>query len=116
MDYITVEEFELLSFFETMPKQADPGIAWPYNDYTFTAVLGVFSITFGIAPVYKDLSFSIFHAGSEIYKFCALSVKDVLYHKQPDREVLEIVISDRDIIWLQLRPVVSVSQDVKGGT
>ena len=116
MDYITVEEFELLSFFETMPKQADPGIAWPYNDYTYNVEIGVFSINFGIAPAYKDLSFSIFHAGSEVYKFCALSVKDVLYHKQSDREVLEIVISDRDSIWLQLRPALSVSQYVKGGT
>jgi hypothetical protein len=116
MNCITVEEFELLSFFAVEPVRADGDVPWPYNDFTYRISLDEYSVEFGIHPAYKDLSFSISRKGSELYTFSALSVHDVRYHNHPDREVLEIVVSSRDSIWLRLRPTVLVAQRVQSET
>lgn len=112
MTHISAEEFELLSFFEVEPQRADRGVPWPYNDFSYHVMLGAYDVTFGICPAYKDLSFSIRHSDAEIYNFVALSVKDVRFHRVAGVEQLEIVISDRESIWLRLRPTVLVTQNV----
>jgi hypothetical protein len=111
MNYVSVEELELLSFFEVEPVRADPDVPWPYNDFTYQLVLGNYSISFGIAPAYKDLSLSVAHNGTALYAFVGLSVKDVRYHKDSDIETLEIVVSDRDTMWFRLRPNLFITQD-----
>jgi hypothetical protein len=110
--YVSVQEIELLSFFEVEPKRADCGVPWPYNDFSYRVELARYVIEFHIAPAYKDLSLSICLDGSEIYKLAAQTVKDVRYHKHPDREVLEIVVSELQSIWLRIRPTVFISQDI----
>ena len=32
-DYLSVEEWQLLAFFECEPTVLDPGIPWPYNTF-----------------------------------------------------------------------------------
>ncbi|MCQ2032273.1 hypothetical protein [Stutzerimonas zhaodongensis] len=110
MDYITAEEYELLSFFEVEPERASPDIPWPYNDFSYRVSLGAYDIAFGIYPAYKDLSLTIRHNGMELYSFVALSVKDVRYIQDPRIETLEILISDRESIWPRLRPTVLITQ------
>ncbi|HWU71051.1 MAG TPA: hypothetical protein VN017_06825 [Pseudoxanthomonas sp.] len=110
MNSVSVEELELLSFFEAEPVLADKNIPWPYNDFSYEVEIGEYKVSFGIAPSYPDLSLSIFHNGAIIYSFTALSVKDVRYHKDGDLETLEIVVSDQDSIWFQLRPNLLVTQ------
>jgi hypothetical protein len=110
MNSVSVEELELLSFFEVEPTLAEKEIPWPYNDFSYEVTIGQYKVSFGIAPSYPDLSLSISHSGLEIYSFTALSVKDVRYHKDADLETLEIVISDRDSILLRLRPSLLITQ------
>ncbi len=110
MNYISVEELELLSFFEVEPVLADKDIPWPYNDFSYRVEIGQYKVSFSIAPSYTDLSFSVSYGDMDIYSFTALSVKDVRYHKDADLETLEIVISDRDSIWLRLRPNLLITQ------
>lgn len=104
MKYVSVEELELLSFFEVEPLRTDPDIPWPYNEYSYRVELGVYIVSFRIAVSYKDVSISITHDGSEIYSLKSVSVDDVRYHKDGDLETLEIVISDHDTIRFRLRP------------
>jgi hypothetical protein len=110
MNSVSVEELELLSFFEVEPTLADKDAPWPYNDFSYEVMIGEYKVLFGIAPSYPDLSLSISHGGADIYSFTALSVKDVRYHKDADLETLEIVVSDRDSIWLRLRPNLLITQ------
>jgi hypothetical protein len=116
MSYVTVEEFELLSFFGVEPKRADGNVPWPYNDFTYQVSLDEYAVEFVIHPAYKDLSFTLSRNSAELYTFTALSVDDVRYHNHPDREVLEIAISGRQSIWLRLRPTVLFAQEVKNET
>jgi hypothetical protein len=75
-----------------------------------------YTVEFGIHPAYKDLSFTVSRSGSELYKFSALSVHDVRYHGDQDPEVLEILVSRHESIWLRLRPTVLIAQEVRNET
>ena len=116
MNCVAVEEFELLSFFAVEPVKADSDVPWPYNDFTYRVAVDGYVLEFGIHPAYRDLSFSLRHNGRELYTFTALSVTDVQYHNHPDREVLEIIVSSRESIWLRLHPTVLIAQEVKNET
>ncbi|GGD40898.1 hypothetical protein GCM10007235_11160 [Pseudoxanthomonas indica] len=111
MSYVSIEELELLSFFEVEPSRADLDVPWPYNELTYQISLGQHMVSFIISPSYRDLSLSVTHDGTLIYSFRGSSIKDVRYHKDADVETLEIVVSDRDTIWLSLRPSVVITQD-----
>ena len=112
MSYVSVEELELLAFFEVEPTRADRDIPWPYNNFTYQLVLGDYEISFSIYPAYKDLSLSVTHNSAALYCFKGLSVKDVRYHKDSDVETLEIAVSGHDTIWFRLRPNMLITQDV----
>jgi hypothetical protein len=116
MSSVTVEEVELLSFFAVEPERADGNAPWPYNDFTYRVRLDEYEVEFGIHPAYRDLSFSVSRGGVELYKFSALSVHDVRYHGDRDREVLQILVSNRESIWLRLRPTVLIAQEVASET
>jgi hypothetical protein len=111
---VSVEEFELLSFFEVEPSRADADQSWPYNDYTFAVSFDAFKVSFGIAPAYRDVSLAISHNDADIYFLTALSADDVRYHRTGDRKTLEIRLSVTDTIWFQLRPapLITHSADV----
>ena len=111
MSYVSIEELELLSFFEVEPSRAYLDTPWPYNELTYQLSLGQHAVSFIISPSYRDLSLSVTHDATQIYNFRGRSIKDVRYHKDADLETLEIVVSDRDTIWLRLRPNFAIKQD-----
>jgi hypothetical protein len=110
MNYVSVEELELLTFFEVEPSRADRDIPWPYNEFSYRLCLGRYAISFSIAPADGDLSLSVTCDNTLLYNFKGLSVKDVRYHKDADLETLEIVVSERDTIWFRLRPNIVITQ------
>jgi len=112
MTMITVEELELLTFFEVEPELCDPATPWPYNDFIYQLQLGQYHIHFGISPAYRDVSIRIRHADIEIYSLNALSVKDVSYQKNAEGESLDIRISDSEHIVFKLRPHFSIAQNL----
>jgi len=110
MSYVSVDELELLSFFEVEPSRADLDTPWPYNELTYQVSLGQYAISCTICPSYRDLSLSATYEGKLIYSFTGRSIKDVRHHKDADGETMEIVVSDRDTIWLRLRPNLVITQ------
>ena len=110
MKELSVSELQLLSFFEVEPTRLDEGVPWPFNDFTYNVEIGEFAVRFGIAPAYKDLSFSIMISGVEFYSFVGLDVKDVTHHDLETHELLVIEISNRSEIILQIRPHVKIVQ------
>ena len=110
MPCASVEELDLLAFFEVSPQVADPGVPWPYNDFLYEVQRGDFSVSFAIAPAYPDVRLIVKHAGAVIYEINAVSVSDVRYHNDSGRETVEIVLSEGNKIWLALAPNVSIHQ------
>ena len=58
-DAISAKEWQLLAFFEVEPTRLDADIAGPYNDFTYRRVLGDVTVTFGVAPAYKDFTLTV---------------------------------------------------------
>jgi hypothetical protein len=113
MPQVSIEEIELLSFFECEPKMKDQGVPWLYNDALYEFRQGSHSISFAFAPSYKDVRI-IFKSGEAIlYELNATGVKDVRYHNDSGLETLEVVISSLDTICIRLKPNVSIRHTAK---
>lgn len=109
MSGVTVEEWQLLSFFEVEPTFDDPDVPWSYNDALYTVRQRGFTLSFAIAPAYRDVRINIEHDGQKLYEFKAMVVKDVRYKKDRGAEHLEIVVSEQDCLVLRLRPRIELS-------
>jgi hypothetical protein len=111
LGYITVEELELLSFFEVEPSRGDPNVPWPYNEFVYRTLSGEYSIVFSLWPAHRDFNLSVAHNGTDLYTAKGRDIDDIKYHKDGEVETLEFVVSDRDRVWFRLRPTLFISQD-----
>jgi hypothetical protein len=105
---ISAEEWQLLAFFEVEPTKLDADIAWPYNDFTYRRVLGEVTVTFAVAPAYKDFTLTVERGGAKEIELSALSVFDIRYHEDRGAEWLEILLTEADRLELRLKPSFSL--------
>jgi len=106
---ISVEEWQLLAFFEVEPTRADADEAWPYNDFTYVTVVGDMQITFGVAPAYRGFTLTVERCGTKLIELSALSIMDIRYHNEASSEWLEILLSSEQRLDLRLRPAFSLT-------
>jgi hypothetical protein len=106
---ISAEEGQLLAFFEVEPTKLDADVAWPYNDFTYRRALGEVTVTFGVAPAYKDFTLTVERGGAAEIELSASSVFDIRYHRDRGAEWLEILLTERDRIELRLKPSFSLT-------
>ena len=113
MPPISAEEIDFVTFFECESKMLDEGVPWIYNEALYEFKQGDFTLSCSIAPSYKDVRL-IFKCGDQVlYELNAMLVEDIKYHNDNGRETLEVVIDGRDRLWVRLKPVISVSHEVK---
>jgi hypothetical protein len=115
-DVISAEELELLTFFEVEPKKQDRDVPWPYNDFLYEVTQGDLRLSCAVAPAYKDVRIILKRDTSAIYELNAMDVNDVRYLNDKGREVLAVVINERETVWLRLKPEISINHEVKGET
>jgi len=113
MTAITVEELDLLGFFSVEPKRLDPDVPWPYNDFAYGVERGGLSLSFAVAPAYKDVRIILAIAGETIYELNAVGVEDVKYHKDGVRETVEVAITVSNRLWLRIWPSISITQEAR---
>jgi hypothetical protein len=109
---MSIDEFDLLNFFATPPEQLDPDVPWPHNDSLYEAVDGHVQISFAIAPSVKDVRIILKSDGVTLYELNAMGIEDVNYHHDKGRESLEIILSERNSVWLRIKPQISITQTV----
>ena len=109
---ITIEELDLLGFFSVEPTRLDPDVPWPYNDFAYAVERGGFSLSFAIAPAYRDVRIVLTSGSETTYELTAVGVEDVRYHKDGARETLEIVVTPRERLWLRIWPSISIRHQV----
>ena len=114
MSSIAAQELELLSFFAVEPELAAGEQGWPYNGFLYRVKSGAYAVSFSIWPACQDIDLEISHLGHPIYSLRAQSIVDVRYHQDGGVETLELIVSDRDRIWLRLSPSLLVTQDLAG--
>jgi hypothetical protein len=111
---LTATELELLTFFEVLPKLRDEGDPWNYNDAAYEVQRADVSLTFSVAPAYKDVRLVLKRGEHLLYELNAMDIEDLKYENNRGREALEIAITTRESIRLQLKPEISILQNLRG--
>ena len=110
---ISAKAWELLSFFEIEPEFRDPEDSWPYTDALYRVQQGSLSLSVSIAPAERDVRVILSSDGNRIYELNATDIKDVRYFKREDGvEMLEIIITERDSIFLKTKPRIEIKHSV----
>ena len=99
---LTVDEYQLLGFFECEP-QADE-----YGGFVYHAARGPYVIAFGMNPDTRDVSLAVARDGATVFEFVSLSVPDVRWRGDGQRERLEVVMGEKHSVFLEINPTVSV--------
>jgi hypothetical protein len=110
---LSIDEVDLLSFFEVEPTHLEAGMPWLYNDSIYEISDGQLRLSFGITPLSKDVSIAMKLGEAVVYELRACYVEDVRCRKEKDRESLEIVISRSESIWLNIKPTISIWQSCR---
>jgi hypothetical protein len=109
---LSIEEVELLSFFEVEPTACEPELPWVYNDSVYEVRDARCQLSFAIAPAAKDVRVLLNLDGVLLYELNAVAIEDVRLHKDKGRESLEIIVSRGDSVWLRTKPNISIRHQV----
>ena len=110
---ISIEEWELMSFFEVEPEKLDKDVIWFYNFNEYKLSKGEFELIFSIEPCSKDVFISLKKNEALSYQLIARYVRDVRLVKDKRGELLEIIINARDRILLMVKPEIVIMQQVE---
>jgi hypothetical protein len=106
---ISVDEVNLLSFFEVEPS-CEPEIPWVYNNLTYEVEREGLRLTFGISPAYMDISLFLQAGGTQLFALNASGVLDVTLNRDRGHELLEVRLSEQSTIWIRVKPAISIHQ------
>jgi hypothetical protein len=107
---ITATELEMLACFGIEPQLLEPSIPWCYNDALYTLEVDGLLVSFAIAPAYRDVRIIIKRIDQRLFEFNSMGVADVRVIDEPGVDAVEVVISERSWLRLQLRPVLEITQ------
>ena len=111
MASISASELNLLTFFEGEPKIVDANVPWIYNTALYEHKQSDLSLSFSVAPSYKDIQIILRLREQILYEMKMLNVDDVIYLDDSGRESLEIKISDKESLWICLKPFIYIRQE-----
>jgi hypothetical protein len=100
----------IIIIFEVEPEMADPSAAWVYNDSVYVVTDGDITLSCAIHPAYRDVRLILRVQNKPVFELNAMGVSDVMYIKEKGKEMLNILITERAEISLQVRPSIEISQ------
>lgn len=68
-------------------------------------------VTCAIHPIHRDATICLFVNGDKVYAWRSQDLQDVRYIEEKNRTVVQFVVSDRDIVTLQVRPNILVIRE-----
>lgn len=113
---LSVTEAEIERFFGVEPVRSDAEISWPYNRLLFIVDRDRAQVIFDFSPSYKHVDLTVHMDGKLIYQLSAPALENVRMHPDPSHETLELVVSERDRIFLRLAPSVLITQQTWDGS
>ncbi len=69
MHNISVEEWQLLSFFEVEPQRSDPLSPWLYDDSVYVVINGDTTLSCAIHPAYRDVRLILTVQDKQTFEF-----------------------------------------------
>jgi len=110
MTTITAKEWELLACFGVEPKLLEPDVPWCYNDALYQVDLNGLSVSFAVQPSYRDVRLIVRHCGQRLYELNAVGVNDVRIMDEPGRDMVEVRLTEREWLRVQMRPTFEITQ------
>jgi hypothetical protein len=102
---LSIQEWQLLSFFEVEPRLIDRDVPWAFNTAVYDATVGAYRVTLTIAPAYSDFQLQVRSADSTLLDISAKGITDIRYVKSSAGEIIEFLVRPKHLIELRLRPV-----------
>jgi hypothetical protein len=109
MTGITATELELLACFGVEPIRSGEEVPWVYDGSVYSLRLGEFHIAFSVQPSYRDIGMTVQLRDLPLYDLHARGVRDLMVIDEPGVDALEIRLTERETLRVQLRPSFSVT-------
>jgi hypothetical protein len=116
MHGITATELELLSCFGVEPQMLDSGVPWCYNDAAYQVEVDGLSVSFAVQPAYRDVRLIVRRGEQRLDELNAVGVADVRVLNEPGHDLVEVQLSERDWLQVQLRPAFEITQGFEART
>jgi hypothetical protein len=110
MSGIIAQELELLECFGVEPQLLDPGVPWRYNDALYVVEVDGLSVSFAVQPAYRDVRLIVSRGGQRLYELNAVGVADVRIIDELGRDIVEVRLSEREWLRVQVRPTFEITQ------
>lgn len=107
---MTATELELLACFGVEPQLLDAHVPWCYNEATYLVEVDGLSVTFVVAPGYRDVELGVRRGEQRLLGLKAGGVRDVRVLDEPGVDAVEVLIAEGSWLRLQLRPSFEVTQ------
>ena len=111
---MTIEEWQLLSFFEAEPTLLDAHVPWCYNHAVYEVRQGPLSLSFAIDPAYCDVRIGLDYEATRLCEFNAKDVQDVRWMDDGGQEHLIIDVNDHDRLVLRIKPHIELTHHCEG--
>jgi hypothetical protein len=108
----SVDEYDLLGFFEVTPTPIDRDISWAYNDSAYEVSRNGVHLIFVVTPVSRDVRIKLKVGERLIYELNATGIHDVKHHREKGRESLELILAPQDSLWIRLNPEISINHSM----
>lgn len=105
---ISVEEWQLIHFFEVLPTLLEEEMVWPDTDFAFEVQQGDLTLFFAIYPVYKDVRVILKHQNQTVYELNVMNVVDVRLGQEKQLSFLEIVLPAGSKLHIYLKPILQI--------
>lgn len=110
MSGITAREWELLACIGVEPELLDPEVDWFYNDASYVVEVDGLSVSFAVQPSYRDVRLIVCQGGRRFYELNAVGVTDVRILEEAGRDIVEVRLTEREWLRVQLRPCFEITQ------
>jgi hypothetical protein len=110
MSGITVQEWQLLGCFGVEPQLLEPNVPWCYNDAAYVVEVDGLSVSFAVQPAYRDVRLIVRRDDQPLYELNAVGIEDMRVLDEPGRDIVEVRLSKREWLRVQLRPRFEITQ------
>lgn len=114
-DGISLTELDALEFFGAEPTSRAYGDRWYDSDSVYEAsdAFGM-HLTCAIHPIHRDVRIRLLLADALVYEWQTQDLADIAYAKEDKKETLRFVVSERDVLTLQISPRISIDRRTIG--
>ncbi len=108
---LSVNEWELVSFFGKEHVSRDYGTEWYDSDSLYEKEFDSgFKLSFAIHPIHKDIRLCMTLNDHIFYDWQAVDVQDICYIEETKRTLLKIKINNTDYLELVVEPELRIDQ------